>query len=156
MSRVQGGRDPELPWRDREWRVAHRFIRKIQYVPETGCVLWEGAQDCKGYGHLRWRGAVRPAHVVAYEWFLGVPIPRGLQAHHITTCGHKNCVAIAHLQLVTAAQHAALHRATHCKRGHPFSPQNTYLYVRGSWVCRHCRLCARVRSQRYSAAKTAG
>jgi len=34
--------------------------------------------------------------------------------------------------------------ATHCQRGHPFSPENTYVYPNGRK--RQCRTCARLRA----------
>jgi hypothetical protein len=35
---------------------------------------------------------------------------------------------------------ASLNRLrTHCKRGHEFTPENTYINKRGSRVCRHCK-----------------
>ena len=45
------------------------------------------------------------------------------------------------LDMVRNGGHFSANRGvTHCKRGHEFTPQNTYLNPRGSRVCRACRV----------------
>jgi hypothetical protein len=92
------------------------------------------------------------AHRVAYELAKG-PIPEGQQVHH--TCENKWCVNADHLILTTLVDHNSIHRKqwavnkvkTHCKRGHPFTEENTYR-SRGT---RQCRICLRAASARYRA-----
>jgi hypothetical protein len=37
------------------------------------------------------------------------------------------------------AKGAKLPKPTHCKHGHPYTPENTYVYPNGEWNCRACR-----------------
>lgn len=41
--------------------------------------------------------------------------------------------------LLCATCHHRAHLPTHCKRGHPFTPANTYLNSKGHRICRACR-----------------
>ena len=68
--------------------------------PTTGCWLWEGATDEKGYG-LVYTDRSRRAHRVVYERIRG-PIPEGLQLDHL--CAVKPCVNPAHLEPVTNSE----------------------------------------------------
>lgn len=112
------------------------------------CWLWTGAKN-KGHGQFTVsRTDVRSpkklmAHRYAYELLVG-PIPDGLELDHL--CRVRHCVNPAHLEPVTRREnllrgetHAARNAAkTHCKRGHEFTPENTY-YPKGGRGCRTCR-----------------
>jgi hypothetical protein len=105
------------------------------------CWLWTGALDLYGYGQFI-RG--KSAHRAAYELQVG-PIPAGHQIDHL--CRVRNCVNPAHLEAVTARENtlrsrnrAAMNaRKTHCKRGHEFNDDNTYITPTGARQCRACR-----------------
>lgn len=109
------------------------------------CILWTGCFDHgTGYGRL----GRRLAHRVAYEEAYG-QIPRGLEIHH--TCEVRACVNPAHLIAVTRREHKRLHcRTTHCRRGHRFTSENTYVRPTGQLTC---RACARERAVRYRKAR---
>lgn len=111
----------------------------------TGCWLWQGVKH-RGYGHFNigpptMRGV--KAHRFSYALVYG-PIPKGLTLDHL--CRHPACVNPAHLEAVThrvnilrgtgvAAVNA---RKLGCKRGHLFTPENTYVTTRGERTCRSC------------------
>ena len=75
-----------------------RFETKFLPEPNSGCWLWEGAQDAKGYGQFFYppRNMV-DAHVVAYELYKGSR--QGLYVLH--RCDTPCCVNPDHLELGT-------------------------------------------------------
>ena len=109
------------------------------------CWAWTGRTH-KGYGRY---GGVQ-AHRVAYELVIG-PISAGLELDH--TCRNPLCVNPDHLEPVTRSENMRRRYATqsHCKRGHEFTPENTYT---GLGV-RQCRACQREAVARYRARKVA-
>jgi hypothetical protein len=66
--------------------------------PNSGCLIWMGALNDKGYGRMKVAGRMRQAHVVAYELANG-PIPLGLLPDHL--CRTRCCINEAHLEPVT-------------------------------------------------------
>lgn len=68
------------------------------------CKLWTGSLDPKGYG--RW--GEKTAHRAVAEAGGVTPPPEGFNFHH--KCGNRGCVNLAHLQIVTVAEHIALHK----------------------------------------------
>jgi len=118
--------------------VAERLMRFIEVQPD-GCWAWRGYQ-LKGYGQSYKNGRHVYAHRVAYEEWRG-PIPEGLELDHL--CRNTLCVNPEHLEPVTHAQNMTRFQATitHCKNGHEFTPQNTYIRPdrpnqRGCRICR--------------------
>lgn len=118
------------------------------------CWLWTGpTQPHNGYGRLGYRGRSVFAHRLAYELLVG-PIPDGLTLDHL--CRVRTCVNPLHLEPVTQRENtlrgdtiaAANARKTSCKRGHPFSPENTHIYCHRGTVRRSCKECNRQRNRR--------
>lgn len=122
---------------------AERFATKVVLL-STGCKIWIAARDSHGYGRFKVDGTMVQAHRWAYEQANG-SIPEGLTLDHL--CRNRACVEVTHLEPVThrvnilrgvgpTAQNA---RKTHCKRGHPFTLENTYTRLGGKRQCRQCR-----------------
>ena len=128
-----------------------QFDAKWTPEPNTGCWLWIGRTDRKGYGRFSARG-IKPAwaHRAAWEFYRG-PIPHRMQLDHV--CRVHSCVNPDHLRIVTLVQNvlensnsaSALNKKkTHCPRGHSYTGENVSVQMgsRGT-LFRRCRACDR-------------
>lgn len=120
-----------------------RFARLYTIDEATGCWLWQGYVDKKGYGRF---GAGKPSgEQMAYRfgWIMAFgPVPPGLELDH--TCKVRRCVNPAHLEavphLVNVRRGASAQRLrTHCPFGHPYDETNTHVRPSTGW--RECRAC---------------
>lgn len=68
----------------------------------SGCLLWTGCINSKGYGVIGVDGARKLVHRVAWSLDNG-PVPDGLTIDHVHKrgCRHKTCGNVAHLEPVT-------------------------------------------------------
>lgn len=75
--------------------IAERFARKYTVELDTGCWLWHGSTDRRGYGQLRLgkRNLKYATHISL--WLAGRPVPEGMQALH--KCDTPGCVNPDHL-----------------------------------------------------------
>lgn len=80
-----------------------RIFNKCR-MSETGCWIWTGTTDGKGYGMVSFRSKDRRAHRVSYELFKG-EIPAGMHVLH--RCDTPECVNPAHLRAGTAKENMA-------------------------------------------------
>lgn len=134
-------------------RLPMRFWHKL-VVLGNGCWVWTGSVNKKGYGHFRLDGKIQAPHRLTREQVHG-PIPEGLVPDHL--CRIRSCAHYDHTECVThrvnilrgqgiAARHAV---QTHCKRGHEFTPENTYYSAsrHGNRSCKPCTVAAVLKRQ---------
>lgn len=72
--------------------------------PNSGCLLWCGATNQKGYGRVRWNARTQSAHRLAWLAAYG-PIPPGMLVCH--KCDVPACINPTHLWLGTNDQNMA-------------------------------------------------
>lgn len=130
-------------WSGRLIDANERFLSKAFPEPNSGCWLWDGPTDGKGYGFFKFQNRSVRAHRYSYELHKG-PIPFGLMIDH--KCCNRTCVNPSHLEVVTAKENADRTVArgrhqhatkTHCRNGHPYAGDNLVL-VNGERRCRAC------------------
>jgi HNH endonuclease len=80
-----------------------RFLGLISPEPNTGCWLWSGHTNRKGYAEFNFGGSGNNglAHRWAHEHFVG-PIPEGHTIDHL--CRMRSCVNPGHLEAVIHAE----------------------------------------------------
>lgn len=138
----------------RERAPAHIVIDQT-----TGCWLWTGSLDRKGYAKAlgddrRIVGVHRYFHAITHG-----PLAPSIHLHH--ECHVRRCVNPQHLRPLTPREHLIEHgtiakgnaaaaakkrAATHCRRGHEFTPENTRIQS-GNRLCRAC-VALRTRQRR--------
>lgn len=119
-----------------------RFFAKIKFVDD--CWVWTAGRTKGEYGKFKLNGKTIVAHKVLYEFIFG-KVREGLQLDHL--CRNPPCVNPTHLDPVTSrvnllrGKTAAAKGAfsTHCKHGHEFTLENTYVRKNGTRQCKRCQ-----------------
>lgn len=138
--------------------MSDRILQRV-VVDESGCWIWQGyLNPVNGYGYL-YRPEPRGnciAHRISYEEFVE-EIPPGHDIDHL--CRVRACVNPAHLEAVTRGENNRRARTpeieTHCRRRHPFNPENTYTRPNGERQCKACRLARQRRWRQQQTAREA-
>lgn len=138
-----------------------RNMSEIEYVAyffsrcsrtEKGCFEFQGGRNGKGYSQVSVKNKRWMLHRFIYAMTKGA-IPDGHQVLH--DCDNPPCCNPAHLRTGTMADNAVdsvdkvrhFHASqTHCKHGHEFTDENTYIAKvpgRPGMVRRQCKECQR-------------
>lgn len=139
--------------------VDERFWQKVNKSgpipivrPDLGpCWIWTASTDNHGYGQFNNGTTIVKAYAHATT-LAGIEVPRGYTRDHL--CRVRLCVNPEHIEVVTRGENVrrgeagqktgAKNRAkTHCKHGHEFTDDNTYINSNGN---RACKTCMRARS----------
>ena len=123
------------------YRNSRRFCKGVMLKPSVGeppmCYLYVRLSKRKRYQMKR-------IHVLVLETFVG-PRPPGMVACHNNSQPHD--LRLENLRWDTHAANTRdimdldrHHNAkkTECKRGHRFTPENTYITTNGGRCCRQC------------------
>lgn len=137
----------KLPPVERFWARVDKGGPVPSWRPDLQpCWLWMGTMQKGGYGQIRMLvdgEIVKSAHRVSWA-LAGRKLIDGLHLDHL--CRVRNCVNPDHLDQVTPQENNARGgsasarnaRKTHCRRGHRFTPVNTYRMKNGARKCRAC------------------
>jgi len=145
--------DYTVTWTERPPKPLAERVLTNYVLSDTGCWVWTRTRGkTYGYGHVKSGGRMRRVHRVSWELANG-PIPAGLQLDHLGR--NPACINPAHLEPVTNEENqrraAAVH--TSCRRGHPYTVENTRC---GSGSAKRvCRTCVRETQRRYAARRAA-
>lgn len=120
-------------------READRFDALVSPEPNSGCWLWLGSVNIKGYGRF---GRGELAHRTSLR-LVGIVIPHGFEVDH--KCRVRCCVNPDHLDVVTHRENLMrgdtitrkAAETTHCPKGHPYEGWNLVLRS-GKRRCREC------------------
>lgn len=127
-----------------------RFRAKVRVEP-SGCWVWTaGTNTLNPYPIYQLDGKRHYAHRLSWAWANDCEIPEGFHVHH--KCGQPRCVNPEHLDAHSPEDHVEAHGGrwggalinaakTHCKYGHKFTDENTYVHS-GQRKCRRCRSAA--------------
>jgi hypothetical protein len=116
-------------------------------IEVDGCLVWAGYKMSNGYGLVSAGGKRGLVHRIVWK-MSGGHLPDDMTIDHL--CRTKACINVAHMEVVTGVEnsrraggleiaHARARAKTHCKHGHEFTPENTYIQRNGGRGCRRCK-----------------
>jgi hypothetical protein len=141
----------------RSGTLEERFWAKVDKTPGFGpqgeCWEWTGGFSSNGYPLIRDIGSRREIRGNRLAFFLQHGRwPNSCALHR---CDNPRCVRWEHIfegtrqdnvaDCIAKGRHANQNH-THCKRGHPLTPETTYL-VRSTKTYRVCRECNKLRKK---------
>ena len=143
-----------LPLPEPKANILRHMWPKIK-IPD-GCWEWSGSLTMEGYAtNVSVNGTSGPdrerhlPHRLIFQWFKW-DIPDGMTIDHL--CKNRKCMNPDHMEAVTAGENVrrGLKRA-YCKRGHPQTPENRYVYKANGRTRERCRPCIPIQAGAWQA-----
>lgn len=141
--------------------ITERFAALYIPEPNSGCWLWTGAENGKGYGEIA-KSRSKPITSHRASWMINRgEIPRGKLVLH--TCDNRLCVNPDHLYIGTYIDNRAdmlsrgrwkhpFSERKSCSKGHVYAEVGFRMAGDKSRVCRECSRQHSARARRRSAA----
>lgn len=82
--------------------AAKKLLGRVEKM-DSGCWIWTGCTDAKGYGRIRYAGKMYWVHRFSHALFFG-EVPEGWHVHH--KCHTKDCVNPDHLEAITESENS--------------------------------------------------
>lgn len=144
---------PERIWAEDFWSKVDRIV--------DGCWIWTGTKMGRGYGSFRFNGRPTGAHRISWMLANGkLPSSSKVIMH---SCDNPACVNPGHLSEGTQSQNVrdCVTKGRHvpfrpppkeyCRRGHPYTPENTQWVMSRGNKTRRCAICQRENHKRWEA-----
>ena len=137
----------EVPLEEALPLLLARIMTKVKFL-DNGCWEWPEGTDSGGYATAGLQGRTQRLNVFMCKALAGPEFDRALDACH--SCHNRRCINPWHLRQDTHAANLAEssqagringQQLTHCKRGHPLTPDNL---LKGKQF-RCCAICSRGR-----------
>lgn len=133
-------------------KIKAKIITNIKVI--GNCWIWQRTIINSGYGQICYHNKHYSVHRLSYMLFIG-EIPKKLEIDHL--CRNRKCCNPDHLEPVTRKENirrSPLHNKNkiHCKQGHEFTPNNTYI-SKSKNGARRCKICTKL-SNNQSSLKT--
>jgi len=132
-------------------KIEMRIKEKTTIDPTSNCWLFNGYLSSYGYGRITVDYVNYYVHTISAIIYLDFSLDDICHQinHKDNVCSNKNCWNPEHLYIGTQMENvqdtvikgiSGRPTQTHCKNGHEFTPENTYIREKtGDRLCKTCR-----------------